>query len=152
MIRSLSKVVVLASAAALFATLSALGIAANDKPDATVDFSGGTAAVGVGVTWGKGTLHFRGQDYPFKLQGLGVVDVGGGAIRGTGEVYNLKKVEDFAGNYAAASAGAALEKGESITTMRNPNGVVMRVKSGTKGAELKAALEGVTILMSPGGQ
>ena len=150
MIGSLYRVVVIASAAALFA-LSTAGIAA-DKPDATVDFSGGTAAVGVGVTWGNGTLHFRGRDYPFKLQGLGVVDIGGGSIQGTGEVFNLKKPEDFAGNYAAASAGAALDKGESITTMRNANGVVMRMKSKTKGAELKAAMEGVTILIGPAGQ
>lgn len=151
MIRYLSKAAVVVSAAALFAALSTVGIAA-DKPDATVDFSGATAAIGVGVTWGNGTLHFRGRDYPFKLQGLGVVDVGGGTLQGTGEIYNLKTVEDFAGSYAAASAGAALDKGESVTTMRNPNGVVMRVKSKTKGAELKAAIEGVTILMAPAGK
>lgn len=46
---SLLKAVVLPAVAVLFATLSALGTAAGEKPDATVSFSGTSAAV-EGVT------------------------------------------------------------------------------------------------------
>jgi hypothetical protein len=131
--------------AALLATASAPGVAQGEKPDAAVSFSGTSAAVGVAATWGKGTLHFRGKYYPFKLEGLGIVGVGGSTFQASGEVYGLKRVEDFAGSYGAASAAAALDKGELVTTMRNQHGVVMRVKSTTKGAELKAAVEGVAV-------
>ena len=138
-------VAMLLAAAVLVSMTSRPTLAANEKPDATVSFSGASAAAGVGVTWGSGTLRFNGKDYPFKLQGLSVADIGGSSIQGTGDVYNLKRVEDFAGSYAAASAAAALDKGASETTMQNPRGVVMRLRSTTKGAELKAAVEGITI-------
>ena len=138
-------VAMLLAAAVLVSMTSRPTLAANEKPDATVSFSGASAAAGVGVTWGSGTLHFEGKDYPFKLQGLGVADIGGSSIQGTGDVYNLKRVEDFAGSYAAASAAAALDKGASETSMENTRGVVMRLRSTTKGAQLKAAVEGITI-------
>ena len=152
MIRSLLKVVVFPTVAALFATLSALGMAADGTPDATVSFSGKAAAVGVAVTSGQGTLHFRGQDYPFRVQGLGLLGVGASSFEGTGEVYHLTKVEDFSGSYAAASASAALDQGELVTTMQNQHGVVARIKSTTKGVELKAALEGVAVQLGATGQ
>ena len=41
----------------------------------------GAAAAGVGVSWGDGTLHYKGKDYPFRLKGLTVVDVGASASR-----------------------------------------------------------------------
>ena len=138
----------LLTAAVLVSMTAMPTLAANEKPDATVSFSGASAAAGVGVTWGSGTLHFQGKDYPFKLQGLGVADLGGSAIKGTGDVYNLNKVEDFAGNYAAASAAAALDKGASETSMENSRGVVMHLRSTTKGAQLKAAVEGITVELS----
>ena len=138
-------VAMLLAAAVLVSMTSRPTLAANEKPDATVSFSGASAAAGVGVTWGSGTLRFKGKDYPFKLQGLGVADIGGSSIQGTGDVYNLKRVEDFAGSYAAASAAAALDKGASETSMENSRGVVMHLRSTTKGAQLKAAVEGITI-------
>ena len=149
---SLLKAVVLPTVVALFATLSALGMAADDMPDATVSFSGKAAAVGVALTSGQGMLHFHGRDYPLKLQGLGLLGVGGSSFEGTGEVYHLTKVEDFGGSYAAATAAAALDQGELVTTMQNQHGVVMRIKSTTKGAELKAALEGVAVQLGATGQ
>ena len=145
MIRSVIKAVVLPTVAALFAALAALGMAADDVPDATVSFSGKAAAVGVATTWGQGTLHFRGRDYPFKLQGLGLLGVGVSSFDATGDVYHLEKVEDFGGSYAAAAAAAALDQGEYSTSMQNQHGVTMRIKSTTKGVELKASLEGVAV-------
>jgi hypothetical protein len=145
MIRSVMHAIVVPAAAALFATVAALGMAADDTPDASVSFSGKAAAVGVATTWGHGTLHFHGRDYPFKLQGIGLLGVGGSSFEAIGEVYHLEKVEDFGGSYAAASAAAALDQGEYSTAMKNQRGVVMRIKSISKGVELKAAVEGVTV-------
>jgi len=62
--KSVAAAVLLASAALCSSTLL---LAADEKPDATVTFSGGTAGVGVGVTWVDGTLHYQGKDYPFRL-------------------------------------------------------------------------------------
>ena len=104
------------------------------------------------MTWGQGTLHFQGKAYPFRLQGLSLVDIGGSSIQGTGEVYNLKKVEDFGGGYGAASAAAALDQGKSEMTMRNERGVVMRLHSTTKGVQLKASLEAVTVELGAAAQ
>jgi len=134
------------AAAMLFLAFDASVAMAQDKaPDATVTFSGSSAAVGVGVTWGQGTLRFRGKDYPFRLRGVDVADIGGSTINATGNVYNLARVVDFAGNYASVSAGAALTAGGAETAMRNDRGVVIRLHSTTEGAQLKAAVEGVTI-------
>jgi len=33
-------------------------------------------AVGIGYSWGEGVLSFQGKEYPFKIKGLSVVDVG----------------------------------------------------------------------------
>ena len=70
---------------------------------ATITFSGGSVAAGVGYTWGNGVLNFEGKRYPFKVDGLGVVDLGVARIEGAGEVYNLGKLADFSGNYVATA-------------------------------------------------
>jgi hypothetical protein len=33
-------------------------------PDATLRLSGGSFAAGIGFSWGKGTLTYKGKDYP----------------------------------------------------------------------------------------
>ena len=55
-------VAMLFARAVLVSMTSRPTLAANEKPDATVSFSGASAAAGVGVTWGSGTLRFEGKD------------------------------------------------------------------------------------------
>jgi hypothetical protein len=134
--------------ALLFAATAAVSVdsMAQDKaPDATLNFSSKSAAIGVGLSWGQGTLHFDGKDYPFRLHGVDVADVGITTVNASGNVYNLHRVSDFGGNYVALSAGAAFTGGGAETAMRNDHGVVLRVRSATEGVQLKAAVEGVTI-------
>ena len=127
------------SAVALAVLLSTftLAQAADKSPDATFSLSGGAVAVGVGYEWGRGTLHYNGTDYPFTIKGLTLLDVGGEKIDATGEVYNLSKAEDFAGNYSGVDAGAAFVYGGTAGVMENHSGVVIHVRSNTTGAELK---------------
>jgi hypothetical protein len=135
-----------AAVAAAFAITSTFVLAADLAPDATIEFSGGSVGVGVGVSWGKGTLHYQGKAYPFHLNGLRVADIGAQGVRGTGEIYHLARIEDFNGTYGAASAGATLaSNGEAATAMENSNGVVIRFHSDTEGLELTAAVGGVSI-------
>ena len=44
--------------------------------EGTITFTGGAVAIGIGFQWGGGTLTYQGQQYPFRLDGLSVVDVG----------------------------------------------------------------------------
>ena len=140
-----NKTVAAAVLVAAMTTLSTAGLAQDKAPDATFRYSGAAAAVGVGVSWGHGTLTFQGKDYPFRMRGLDIADVGITKITATGGVYNLQRVGDFAGAYAAASAGAALAGGGAGAVMKNDRGVVVRMVSTSEGAQLKLAVEGVTI-------
>jgi hypothetical protein len=66
-------------------------VAEGAIPSAYVWLSGGSVAIGIGYTWGHGTLYYSKdqKEYKFKLSGISVVDVGGAAITAEGEVYNL---------------------------------------------------------------
>jgi len=131
----------------LFLCLSGLAIAqekkAEKKVDATLTMTEGQVAVGIGYSWGKGVLTYQGKQYPFKVSGLSAVDIGITKATSSGKVYNLKKLEDFNGNYTAASAEGTLAGGAGALTMKNQNGVVIDVVSTTKGVNLKLAVEGV---------
>jgi hypothetical protein len=96
----------------LLALSVAMTVGAQDKPSGTVRIESKSIAVGVGVSWGDGKLTYQGKDYVFSVSGLSVVDVGISKVTATGEVFNLKKVEDFSGNYVAAAAGATVAAGE----------------------------------------
>ena len=111
--------------------------AADKQPDATFNLSGGSVAAGVGYVWGHGTLHYKGADYPFSIDGLSVLDVGAQGIDAAGEVYNLSSIDDFAGSYSGLAAGAALVYGASSGVMENHSGVVVHVHSNTDGVDLK---------------
>src|SRR5690349_5670804 len=94
-------------AAPMVTAIGVFPVAAQEqqaKPDATVDFTGASAAVGMGYSWGSGTLHYKGKDYPFSASGLTLADIGGGTNVVTAEVYKLNSVGDFAGTYSVASS------------------------------------------------
>jgi hypothetical protein len=63
----------------------------------------------------------------------------------TGNVYNLTKIEDFSGDYAAVSTSAALARGSGVATMRNRNGVAIDLIGIDQGIKLKFGVEGVKI-------
>src|SRR5262245_11963051 len=104
-----------------------------------------TIAVGVGVSWGDGKLTYEGKEYPFSVDGLSVADLGISKASATGNVYNLKKLEDFAGNYVAAQAGAAVGGGAGAVTMRNQHGVVMELTGTGTGVRLTLAAKGMEV-------
>jgi len=116
--------------------------------EGTVTFSGGAVAIGIGFQWGSGTLTYQGRQYPFRLDGLSVVDVGVTRVTGSGTVHNLRNVADFSGNYVAVSAGATLAGGGSIGTLRNQNGVVIDGVTTAQGVRLTLAPGGVNIRLS----
>jgi hypothetical protein len=110
-----------------------------------ITFTGGAVALGVGFQWGNGTLTYQGGEYPFRLNGLSVVDIGVTRVTGTGTVHNLRNVADFNGNYVSISAGATIAGGGSVTSLRNQNGVVIDGVSTAQGVRLTLAPGGVNV-------
>jgi len=104
-----------------------------------------SVAIGVGVSWGDGVLEFRGKKYPFTVEGLSVVDLGVAKVSARGDVKNLKKVEDFEGNYTAAGAGAAVGGGAGVAALKNQNGVEMSLTATTQGVKFALAGAGVSV-------
>lgn len=125
--------------------VSLVGAADAPDPSGTVRISSSAVAAGVGVTWGDGTLNYRGQTYAFSVNGLSVVDLGISTVTATGEVSNLNRIEDFSGNYAAGEAGIALAGGPSDVIMKNENGVVLRLHGTQQGVRLTLAAQGVSL-------
>jgi len=116
--------------------------------EGTVTFSGGAVALGIGFQWGNGTLTYQGHQYPFRMNGLSVVDVGVTQVTGTGMVHNLRNLADFSGNYVSVAAGATIAGGGSIASLRNQNGVVIEGISTAQGVRLTLAPGGVNITLS----
>ena len=120
-------------------------MAAEPPPSGTVKLTSKAIAVGVGVTWGDGTLTFGGKPYAFSVDGLSVADLGVSDITTSGEVFDLKNVGDFSGTYVAGEAGIAIVAGPTDTIMKNAKGVVLRLHGTQKGARLTLAAGGVTL-------
>ena len=114
----------------------------------TVSFTGGAVAVGIGYQWGSGILNFRGRQYPFRVRGLSVADVGATRVSATGTVRNLNNVADFSGNYVAATAGATVAGGGSLATLRNQNGVTINGVTTQQGLRLTLAASGLNLRLT----
>ena len=132
----------------LFAMLAGLAGAQPKKPDATLTLSEGSVAAGIGYTWGKGQLSYKGKIYPIKVDGLSVGEVGITRATARGSVFNLRKLEDFSGTYVSGSAEATAGGGAGATVMKNQNGVVIELKSTTQGANLKLGPEGLRLSLA----
>ena len=120
-------------------------MAADPAPSGTVTMSSKAVALGIGVSWGDGTLTFGGKTYPFSVEGLSVADLGVSNITTSGEVFNLKSVADFSGNFIAGEAGIAIAGGPTDQILKNQNGVVLRLHGTQTGARLTLAAQGVKL-------
>jgi len=139
----MKRAMVIVMVLAMAMVLSSMVFAAEEKPDATLKLSQGQVAAGIGWSWGKGVLTYKGKDYSFKVSGLSVGDVGITKAEAVGNVYNLKKISDFNGNYTSAAAQGTVGGGAGASTMKNQNGVVVNLTSTTQGVNFKLAAEGV---------
>jgi len=82
--------------------------AGEQAPDlsGTVTVTATSVAAGIGWTWGSGTLTLlNGSQHQFKVSGLDVVAVGIKQATSVGDVYHLKNVADFEGEYAPGAGG-----------------------------------------------
>jgi hypothetical protein len=122
--------------------------AKHSGPDATLRLSTGGFALGIGVSWGSGTLTYKGKNYPVKVKGLSVGRVGATSSSAYGEVFNLKHLQDFNGHYnvgGAGTRGVTLGAGKTGTIMSNQAGVIVRVSSTQNGIAVNATGGGVDL-------
>ena len=127
---------------------AAIAVAAEKAtPSGKLTIESKSIAAGIGITWGDGKLNFKGKDYPFSIDGLTLVDFGISKASATGDVYNLTDSAKLAGTYVAAEAGITLAGGVGGMVLRNQDGVVIHIRSTSKGAKLQLGTSGLTIKM-----
>jgi hypothetical protein len=145
----LAIVLVSGAAAAADGASSPPPVSEGAIPSAYVWLSGGSVAIGIGYTWGHGTLYYSKdqKQYKFKLSGVSIADVGGAGINAEGEVYNLSTPADLSGNYSAATAGVTIIEGGSVAYLKNDKGVVIKLHSQTGGLRFNLSAEGMHITL-----
>ena len=118
-------------------------------PSAYVWLSGGSVAIGIGYSWGHGTLYYSKdqKQYKFKISGVSVADVGAAGLNAEGEVYNLSSPEDLSGNYSAVTAGVTIIEGGSVAYLKNEKGVVIKLHSQTGGLRFNLSANGMHITL-----
>ena len=133
-------------AAASIAVVAAGWARAQSPPTtATIEFHGGSVAVGVGFSWGGGTLTYDGKKYPISVNGLSAIDVGASKYSASGTVRNLKSLKDIEGTYVAGEAGATVAGGVSVSSMKNDKGVVIEFNTTRAGLQFTLAPKGASI-------
>lgn len=144
-----SLVTGIALACSLFA--APLASAAGNKPNnptptAGISIDQTSASLMVGGSFGGGTIGFKGKQYAFRVGGVQLGGMGAARIQARGAVYDLKKLEDFAGTYVAVQGGiAAGNTGSNTIWLRNANGVYIKLTGKSEGLMLSGGVGSVVI-------
>jgi hypothetical protein len=100
----------------------------------------------IGVGGGEGVLVLHGRRYPFTVSGMSVgFTIGASTTRLDGRALNLRGPASIEGTYSAIGAGGALAAGAGGVQLQNGNGVILQLSGPRVGAEVSAAVGGVTI-------
>ena len=95
---------------------------------------------------GGGSLSYGGRNYSITVGGLGVGGFGISKMTAVGTVYNLFKLEDFAGAYVQARYGLAIgELSTGELWLQNTHGVGLRLKADRTGLALSLGGDAVYI-------
>lgn len=131
------------------ATAVGMSVAAAEKPSASVSIAQVNVAFLVSGNVGGGTLTFEGKTYEFSIGGLGYGGIGASRVEASGEVYNLRRIEDFEGPYAQGRAGAVAgsQQIEGGMWLINPNGVEMHLRSRREGYALSLGGDAVYVML-----
>ena len=134
---------------AAIVVLTAAGAAEFRVPSATMTIDERQFGFLIGGNIGGGSLQFGEQLYPFKIGGVSVGDIGASHVRGFGRVYNLTRIDDFAGSYTRVGASATMVNGSGMLRLRNKRGVIIELDTTSKGLQLSAGGGGVKITLRP---
>jgi hypothetical protein len=126
---------------------SSAPVAEDARPDAMLTLKGGSVAAGIGYTWGHGDLEYHNSSRSFSIKGVSIVDVGATNFSASGQVYNLKKLADFSGNYVAAGAGITIAGGGTALYLKNEHGVVVKLITTDVGLKFTLSADGVHVAL-----
>ena len=143
---NVKKIVILLLALGVMTGFTQAATHHESKSDATLRLSGGSFALGVGFSWGSGTLAYKGKNYPVKVNGFSVGKVGVTGSSAYGEIFNLKHLQDFNGHYnvgGAGTRGVTLGSGKAGTLMSNQAGVIVRLAATQQGLDVNVTGGGV---------
>lgn len=116
------------------------------KPVAQVSIEQTQFGLIIGGSFGGGILTYQGNKYPFQLGGLSLgANIGASKMAAVGNVYDMKRLEDFPGTYVQVDASATLGGGVGGMTLKNENGVLMRLSGTSQGLQLNVGASGVSI-------
>ena len=103
----------------------------------------------LGGDMGGGTVIMGNESRSFKTTGIKLGGIGVHKLHLIGNVYDLKKMEDFAGIYATFQMGATLGYADkNALWLKNDKGVKINLKSsGAEGVSLAIGVEGLDIIM-----
>ena len=97
---------------------------------------------------GRRSVEVQGPRLSFTFKATGLfrdVDTKIAAAELSGQVFDLKKPEDFGGNYQKVEAQTSESGSASRATMKNQNGVVVNLMSTIEGRKFNLAREGMEI-------
>lgn len=138
LVRSVALVALLVGAASISTPSRA------EVGQVAVVFTKGGFVIGVGG--GEGVLVLRGKKYPFTVSGMSVgFTIGASTSKFVGRALNLKGPASIEGSYAVIGAGGAVAAGAGGVQLQNANGVILQLSGPRVGAEVSAAVGGVTI-------
>lgn len=101
-----------------------------------------SVGVGLGGTWGHGTLAFSRKDengktqedtYYFSARGFNFTDVGVARINSSGSVCGLTDISQFSGTYGGIGSDLALAGGIGISRFWNQHGIVLKLRESLQG-------------------
>jgi hypothetical protein len=102
----------------------------------------------IGGSLGSGTLRLGGRSYPLSVGGISAGLVFGGSVTEfNGTVSNISRPSDINGVYGAVGAGAAVVAGVRVITLRNGNGVTLRLQGAQVGLMANLDLTGMSITL-----
>ena len=136
------------TAAVIGSFVAFTGVASAEalKPSGTVKIDQTQFGFIIGGNFGGGELTVDGKTHKFQLGGLSLgANIGVSQLAASGEVYNLKNLEDFEGNYVSTGGQAVLGGGVGGMQLQNAKGVIMRLEATATGIQFNVGAGGVNV-------
>lgn len=133
---------------ALLAKRAEPASAADPNPDGFIEIE--ETRIGIGPlsgTIGGGRLRFKGEEHRFTSRGLTAGGIGVSSLQARGEVFNLRRLDQFPGVYVQTSTEDFEDATGRLTVLflRNPQGVELRLRATRGGIVLSVPAEGMTV-------
>jgi hypothetical protein len=121
--------------------------ARTQAPDGTLRITRRTVSPAIGIEWGEGVLTYNGRDYSLSYRAgapFRHVDAEMTAVELSGQVFNLKIVEEFSGRYSKIETEGPAAGGSGVA-MKNQKGVIVNVFSPVEGRKFDLTREGLDV-------